>query len=576
MKEQNTNKESNFLPSTEAHKALVIIDPGVEDYQNLVAGVIPGSQVIVLDDHRDGVAQITEALQNSSDIAEIHIVSHGSPGCLYLGNSQLSLDTLKGYAEQLRTWVAPELLLYGCNVAAGDAGEEFISKLHALTGANIAASAQRTGSAAKGGDWQLEVVMGQLSSALAFKPEVMATYQGVLVTVLDFEGIGNGVSVGNFYDTDPQDFDITFSDNALALVDIDAGGTGNFGGEPSPDTTMAFIGGGAATMNVLNGFSNGFSVFYSSPFATGEIRIYDDFNGTGNLITTIQLSLTPANGEPDPTGVFSPFVEVAAMFDGVAKSVAFAGANNLIGFDNITFFNQAPVAVDDTATTDEDTATTFDVLGNDTDVDGDILTVSSFDTTGTVGTVTDNGDGTFSYDPNGQFESLNDGDVATDSFTYTVSDGTVTDTATVNITINGADEPLNLVGTNQKDTLTGGGNNDTISGGNAPDELFGGGGDDIIGGGGEDNGSDIINGGTGNDTLTGGNGADVFVFAPGDGSDTITDFSTPDVIGLAGGLSFADLSFSGSDVIVTSTNEVLATLVGVDATTLTSSDFITV
>ncbi|NET16682.1 MAG: tandem-95 repeat protein, partial [Okeania sp. SIO1H6] len=248
--------------------------------------------------------------------------------------------------------------------------------------------------------------------------------------------------------------------------------------------------------------------------------------------------------------------------------------------------NDAPVAVDDTATTNEDTATTGNVLTNDTDVNGDILTVTEVDgVAGNVGTqitltsgalLTLNADGSYSYDPNGQFESLNDGDKATDSFSYTISDGTLTDTATVNVTIDGLDEPLNLVGTNQKDTLIGGASNDTISGGNGADELFGGGGDDILGGKGKDKGPDILNGGTGNDTLTGGNGPDVFVFAEGDGTDTITDFSTPDVIGLTGGLSFADLSFSGSDIIVTSTSEVLATLTGVDATTLTSSDFTTV
>ena len=52
-----------------------------------------------------------------------------------------------------------------------------------------------------------------------------------------------------------------------------------------------------------------------------------------------------------------------------------------------------------------------------------------------------NGDGTFTYDPNGQFESLAVGETATDSFTYTISDGNGgTDTATVTITITGLDE----------------------------------------------------------------------------------------------------------------------------------------
>ncbi|MBN9672984.1 Ig-like domain-containing protein [Roseibium aggregatum] len=68
----------------------------------------------------------------------------------------------------------------------------------------------------------------------------------------------------------------------------------------------------------------------------------------------------------------------------------------------------------------------------------DTLTVS-IDTTGTAGLVTQNGDGTFTYDPNGAFESLLDGETATDSFTYTVTDSAgASATETVTVTINGA------------------------------------------------------------------------------------------------------------------------------------------
>ena len=115
---------------------------------------------------------------------------------------------------------------------------------------------------------------------------------------------------------------------------------------------------------------------------------------------------------------------------------------------NVTPVNDAPVAGDDDGvgySTDEDSAfTTASVLGNDTDVDGDTLTVSGLDTTGTLGLVTDNGDGTFDYDPNGAFESLGAGDSTTDSFSYTVSDGNGgTDTATVTVTVNGVnDDPV--------------------------------------------------------------------------------------------------------------------------------------
>lgn len=101
--------------------------------------------------------------------------------------------------------------------------------------------------------------------------------------------------------------------------------------------------------------------------------------------------------------------------------------------------NQNPEAIADTATTDEETGITgIDVLNNDTDVEGQTLTITNVDTTNTQGTITDNGDGTFDYDPNGQFEFLNDGETATDEFTYTIDDGFGgTDTATVTITVEG-------------------------------------------------------------------------------------------------------------------------------------------
>ena len=111
----------------------------------------------------------------------------------------------------------------------------------------------------------------------------------------------------------------------------------------------------------------------------------------------------------------------------------------------------------------------------------------------------------------------------------------------------------------------------TLEGGNGADELFGSPGNDVIDGG---NGSDILYGGVGSDTLTGGNGPDIFVLAAQEGTDTITDFTQADLIGLSGGITFEHLSFSGEAIILSSTSEVLATLIGVDTTTLTESDFI--
>jgi VCBS repeat-containing protein len=106
--------------------------------------------------------------------------------------------------------------------------------------------------------------------------------------------------------------------------------------------------------------------------------------------------------------------------------------------------NRPPVATSDSVVTDADSSITVDapgVLSNDSDPDGDSLTVTAVDTSGTVGAVTWSANGSFTYDPNGQFEYLQAGNSTSDSFTYTVSDGHGgTDTATVTVIINGVYE----------------------------------------------------------------------------------------------------------------------------------------
>jgi VCBS repeat-containing protein len=109
--------------------------------------------------------------------------------------------------------------------------------------------------------------------------------------------------------------------------------------------------------------------------------------------------------------------------------------------------NDPPIALDDSASTDQDTpVTTGNVLGNDSDVEGDVLYVDSYDDSATLGLVTDHGDGTFGYDPNGAFDWLSEGEQANDAFAYTAADGNGgSDTATVTIVITGFnDAPVPL------------------------------------------------------------------------------------------------------------------------------------
>ena len=167
--------------------------------------------------------------------------------------------------------------------------------------------------------------------------------------VLDFEGLQDLEPINDFYNGGTgglgsvgQDFGIEFSNNSLSIIDQDAGGTGNFGSEPSPDTIAFFLTGEAAVMNVADGFDTGFSFFYSAINRPGVVNVYDDISGAGNLLTSIDLPLTPFGGDPDPTGQFSPFAPFGVNFDGTARSVDFGGTIDRIGFDNITLGSETP------------------------------------------------------------------------------------------------------------------------------------------------------------------------------------------------------------------------------------------
>lgn len=168
---------------------LVFIDPGIENYQSLLNGIRPGAEVFILDADRDGVKQITEVLANRSDIDSLHILSHGQAGAVQLGAAQLGGQTIRQYAKFLVQWVKAfaveaEILLYGCEVAAGQQGKHFVEQLSQITGAAVAASTHLVGNAALGGDWMLDMQTRTIKSPLAFQSAALNAYPGVLATAL--------------------------------------------------------------------------------------------------------------------------------------------------------------------------------------------------------------------------------------------------------------------------------------------------------------------------------------------------------------------------------------------------------
>ena len=118
------------------------------------------------------------------------------------------------------------------------------------------------------------------------------------------------------------------------------------------------------------------------------------------------------------------------------------GGSHTDAFDVTVNLNTPPVAEDDSVTTDEDHSFTFNVLANDHDNQNNIVpSLTTNLTSPAAGVLTNNGDGTFSYNPNGAFESLAVGESATVIFDYQVVDAFgETDIGTVTMTITGVND----------------------------------------------------------------------------------------------------------------------------------------
>ncbi len=196
------------------------------------------------------------------------------------------------------------------------------------------------------------------------------------------------------------------------------------------------------------------------------------------------LDLTPFFGDPDGSDAVTLSVEPADLPDGLvfdpitgvlsgtpSPDASQGGTDGVYDVPvtatdpsgltfttivQVTITNPAPIAVDDMEVTDEDTVLSDSVLpdngnGADSDPDGDMLSVAEVNgtpiTSGSVITLpsgallTMNDDGTYDYDPNGQFEDLAAGESGTDSFTYQITDGQggVSD-ATVTLTVEGVND----------------------------------------------------------------------------------------------------------------------------------------
>lgn len=489
-------------------KILAIVDSRIENYPQLLQGMRSGVEAIGLDPHRDGVEQMTEVLARSGNVTELHIISHGSPGRLQLGTGFLDLETLDRHCHRLReAWGAIDnILIYGCHVAAGDAGTEFVEKLSRFTGANIAASATLTGNAALGGDWNLEVRTGEMDVVLALEEDAIASYAGVFVTAGPDTGAKNAnevltVALPGVLSNDTGTGTLTAallpgvttsskgaaisvaSDGSYTYNPIDAvvlralpqgaTTTDTFNYQVSDQAPSIALGTVTITVTGVNDAptpTNDTATIAASGVLNGTSLLANDIDpDTGETVSLVAVaaSFTTPQGatvtiNTNGTYIYDPrnSATLAALPDGATAVDTFPytvrdinGATTT-GSASITVTggNEIPIAADDTATTLTNTPVNINILTNDRDPDGNPINLFPlpFNTTSAFGGSVSSSTGfsTLVYTPPAGFSG-------TDTFTYTITDGTSSDTATVTIDVRQPPPPNNLpIAANDTFTIT--------------------------------------------------------------------------------------------------------------------------
>ena len=431
-------------------RELVLVGCDVPDRDVLVRDLLAlpggGTAVEVIGLRGGGVAEVTDVLRSHTGVDAIRLVTHGADGAIDLGAERLTSEALDPHAADLRAWGAAlkpggDLLLYGCDVAATAAGRDFVTRLSSLTGADVAASADPTGDASRGGNWELEFAAGAVDA----RPLAAAGWsEDTPPTVAALGVLGN--------DADPDGDAL-----AAALVAGPAYGTltlradGGFTYAPAanyngPDsfTYRASDGRGGATTGTVT---------------LTVTPVNDPPTATGDAVTTpedtpvaVAVRANDADPDGDPltvTGV-TPGAYGAVLMDGA--SVFYSPAPDWSGTDAFTYtaedgrggtatatvtvtvspVNDAPVAADDDYPTRLNTLLTVGAPGlraNDADADGDPLAVVVVSGPAN-GTLAPNADGSFTYTPAPGF-------VGTDTFTYRTTDpaGAASGLATVSLRV---------------------------------------------------------------------------------------------------------------------------------------------
>jgi Ca2+-binding RTX toxin-like protein len=558
-------------------KQLVAVDVHVADYKKLIDQLGDQYQFLVLTSESDALTQLADFVSTNPGFAAIHLISHGASGEIQLGSQTISGANVGRYAEQLShigAGVTPggDFLLYGCDVAQGMNGQQFITNLAQLTRLDVAASTNKTGSQ---GDWVLEASRGQIehvlpaiSYALSLAhsgPTVAWTrligstgfeYAGALTTGLD-----GSIYLAGYTDSETLDGQITAGEGDAFITKFAADGTkawtkliGSTGSEYALALTTALDG-----SIYLAGYTFGSEALDGRPNAGADDAFITKFAADGTKVWTKLIGSTGFESSNALTTGLDGSIYLAGYTDsetldgqisageGDAFITNFAADGTkvwtkLIGSTGFEYASELTTSLDgsiylagftDSETLDGQTnAGASDAFITKFRADGTKVWTKLIGSTGVqiARALTTGLDGSI-YLAGYTFgsEALDGQTIAgvADAFVVKLVDessgvggqpirGTASDDVLV-----GGDGDDSIVGDAGNDSIYGGDGDDSINGGEGDDSIEGGDGNDSISGGG---GNAILDGGSGNDYLEGGamyGSQEEVWLRGGDGNDTL-------------------------------------------------------
>lgn len=442
-------------------REVIFVDASIANLTNILGQLPDTAEIQLVDSSTDGIAAIANWASTQANIDAIHIISHGAQGELYLGSSVLSNDTIAAVSAELTTLGGAltetgDILLYGCNIADGAAGLDFIERFAQATSADVAASSDDTGTAVLGGDWDLEVQAGDVDTHSLD----LADYDGVLAGLeyADLRTWSEAGYLGGNWNVSADGRTVYQNVNTTGAAFFLAGDStineimrSTLNTNDNDDDDMGYVVGYQDSSNYVlfrwsqGGMSSNFSGDRSIELYRGGVKYQlasDNVRFNQNVDYSVDILYT--------TSLMRVFIDGNLIFDVDASTIPVAAGSSAFSAGDYGFYNWSqggvtygdvrtapgsatdvtPTANNDTYSVLKNTTLSKDrfsgILSNDYDANLDNYTItiggtnlplasSSTIKTGTYGSLTMYGDGHFTYVPTTDA-------TGTDTFTYTLTD----------------------------------------------------------------------------------------------------------------------------------------------------------